>query len=569
MGVSALRRRMPLLVVVSLLAALLAGFDARAYDDDLDRVVTVADHKCSNGDRQEPGIQGDVPKAAQDANEAHGGYNCGLSKVGHSPLTDGERSGGNANMAWAGDCAYISGGGSLFNAPSARALPAPIGGQAAEPEPEPTSGPGVAVVDVSTPTQPRHVRTLRTPGATATSETLHAVDNGEHAYLVVGQYGNHQVSDPKPMDVYDVSNCAEPKLLETFEFPVNIHNLTISGNGDYVFATQPLQVVRLLHDELRDGDPHNGVQYLGNLQEAMAGPPVAVGPTADVDDHLPAEVRDEMRPRYTAHEAWPTYDGTKLYLGGQLPNFELFTIVDIEAWLQDQTQQPEIISQRQGRGHSVRTATIGGTPYVLHSEESVLGPSHGCLPEAGNPFIGPSQPWLTDISDETNPVLVSQFGLAINHPENCPAQIDSGVRASVHYHDVDDPEDTTFVMASMWHSGLRIFDVRDPAAPREVAYFNPGDLNARPGTGRENVQLDHAWGHVRYVKETGHIWLATASGGFWVLELGGRLRSALNLPQKPLVNPDGAPGTGGVELPALPLGIRTSGAYCTIPGGVV
>jgi hypothetical protein len=34
------------------------------------------------------------------------------------------------------------------------------------------------------------------------------------------------------------------------------------------------------------------------------------------------------------------------------------------------------------------------------------------------------------------------------------------VNASVHYHDVDDEARTTFAMASMWHAGLRVTDVR-------------------------------------------------------------------------------------------------------------
>ena len=54
-----------------------------------------------------------------------------------------------------------------------------------------------------------------------------------------------------------------------------------------------------------------------------------------------------------------------------------------------------------------------------------------------------------------------QFGLAINDPVNCPTQLDSRTNSSVHYHDVDDPDDTTFVMASMWNAGVRVFDVRD------------------------------------------------------------------------------------------------------------
>src|SRR4029077_14509146 len=111
-----------------------------------------------------------------------------------------------------------------------------------------------------------------------------------------------------------------------------------------------------------------------------------------------------------------------------------------------------------------------------------------CSPETATPPAGPAQPWLTDISDPAHPHTVSQFGLAINDPKNCKEQLDSGANQSVHYHDVDDASDTTFVMASMWNAGIRVFDVRNPAQPAEVAYFNPGG-KFDPATGK--FQLDH------------------------------------------------------------------------------
>jgi hypothetical protein len=551
---------MPLLVVVSLLAALLAGFDARAYDDVLDPVVTEQAHVCAPLDHQEPGLQGDVPPG--DVSEL--GFNCGLALVGHTSLsTDGRPPGGNANMAWAGDCAYVAGGGSLFNSPVDGSALLSFGEDS-----------GVAVVDVSEPTQPRHVDTIGTEGANRTAETLHAVDNGDVALLVVGQYGNDQASAPKPMDIYDVSDCAAPVLLGTYLWPENIHNLTISPDGRYVFATQPLQVIELLPNLHDTGlEITERVRFLGNLDDAMEGPFLSVGPMADIDDELPPQARDTLPFSYSSHEAWPVQaDGrTVLHLGGQLPVFEVFTVVDVTDWLADPTKAPEVLSQRQGRGHSVRTATIGGEPYVLHSEESVFFANYGCVSEEANPFAGPSQPWLTKLGDGgRTQELVSQFGLEINEPENCQTQASNDVNASVHYHDVDDAGDTTFVMASMWNAGLRLFDVRDPKQPKEVGYFNPADVD--PG---DDVVKDKAWGHVRYVEETGHIWFATETGGFWVLEIEKDLQKALDIRRTPVLHKGGRPGTQGVVVDLgsgaerAAAGQTSTAYYCTIPGGVV
>lgn len=532
-------------VRVALVATLLAGVGFFPIAGPAARAESDRHALCGPEDLPETGIQGDVPTADQKSGRAEMGYNCGLALVGHATLdADGRAPGGNANMAWAGDCAYVSGPGSVFGRGN----------------PSPTQG--VAVVDVSDPTTPRHVRTLREPGATLALETLHAIDNGDRAVLVVGEYGNQSGGD-KPMTVYDASHCADPVELATFLWPENIHNLTISGNGRYVFATQPLQVVDI--DGLFDDDPDTGFRYVGNLESVTESPLIQIRPGPDLDDVLP--IPKLPRSIYLSHEAWPTHDGTKLYLGGQLPNFDVFTILDIADWLEG-NGPPRVISQRSGRGHSVRTATIGGTPYVLHSEESVFGLAKGCLPSVLNPFAGAAEPFLTDISDEANPDMeVSQLQLDINRPQNCLAQLDSGVDASVHYHDVDNPDDTTFVMASMWNAGLRVFDVRDPVDPVEVAYFNPGDV----AEGSE-VVLDQAWGHVRYVPETGHIWFATASGGFWVLELEPQVRDHLGLddadtPADPPAHyPHGRPGRAGVTVAASTLenAAPAAAVYCTL-----
>jgi hypothetical protein len=335
-----------------------------------------------------------------------------------------------------------------------------------------------------------------------------------------------------------------------------------------VFGTQPLQVADL--DPLFDGKPATGIRPLGNLETATPFPLVSNGPGADLDDVLPAEVR-ELRKSGDAsslsHEAWPSHDGTKLYLGAVTAQFEVFTILDITAWLERDAGDrpagpPRIISQRSGRGHSVRTATVrsGDEPrrYVLHSEEAVFGTAYGCLPETLNPFAGAAQPWLTDITDEANPVLVSQFGLEINRPENCLAQLSSRVNSSSHYHDVDDTDDSTFAMVSMWESGLRVFDIRDPARPVEVAYFNPADVGAT------DTMLDKAWGHIRYVADTGHIWFATESGGFWVVELAPKVREYLAMEATPVENPNGRPGTDGVGGLTAELRVDTTGVYCTL-----
>ncbi len=418
-------------------------------------------------------------------------------------------------MAWAGPCAYIS-------------------------------GDGVAVVDVTDPTKPRHIKTLRGAGADATVETLHAVVTPERAVLVTGRYGVYGqtgLGGPAPVDIWDIRNCRSPKLITTFELPWNAHNLTLSADGKRLWNTLPLEAVDLT--DLRHP------RYLGSLEDQL-------------------RAQGDFKLMYS-HEVWPSPDGKRIYVGGQMGGDEELLVLDVERWPEE---PPRVVGRARTPGHSIRPATIDGRPFLVNSDESIVNlTAKGCVPDLLTPVGGASQPILTDISDETHPVPVSQFRLPINEPANCLDQVAAQSNASVHYQDVDDPADTTFVMASMWNVGVRVIDVRNPLGPKEVAYFNPGRFQVEDTAGASDVEalnglqstgeLDQAWAHSRYVPETGHIWLATRSGGFWVLELQPQLRRALGLPAMPARHPDGAPPRPPSTRLALPAA-APAGLYCAI-----
>jgi hypothetical protein len=471
--------------------------------------------RCGAKDLPETGVQGDVPLADQLSGRAAQGYNCGLALVGYSSL--GAR-GGNANMAWSQDCAYIA-------------------------------GDGVAVVDVKDPVHPKLVGTMHSAGSDATIETLHAVDAGNRHLLATGKYGLFGASGlpgTAPVDIWDVSTCTRPKLLSTIQFPSNVHNLTFSADGRRLWSTLPLQAADL-----------------SNPRTPKMLPPIEQQLADSGHFHL----------QY-AHEAWPSPDDKRLYVGGQIvADDEELLVIDTTGW---PAQPAHVIGSIAEPGHSIRPARIGGKPYLINSDESIINPTaKGCLPNALTPFGGASTPFLTDISNERLPKQRGTIRLGIEQPIHCVEQTLSDVNASVHYQDVDDPNDTTFALVSAWNSGLRIWDVRDPAHPHEAAYFNPGKFDGNPlggpvglGTllGLQGLAgLDQAWAHVRYRPESGQIWLTTASGGFWVLELEPQVRQALGLPARPARHPNGT-----IPRPAatrISLGVTSAArlaTYCAL-----
>jgi hypothetical protein len=468
---------------------------------------------CGADDKPETGIQGDVPLADQLSGRANEGYNCGLQVVAYNSL--GDRT-GNANMAWTDDCAFIA-------------------------------GTGVAVVDMSDPLHPTQVTTLHTPGSEETAETIAAGTYDGRSILVAGRYGlyfDFHGESTSPVDIYDVTDCTHPVLLSTARVPQAVHNLTLTKDLTRIYSTLPVQGIDIT-------DPRNP-KMLGSMEPELQATGV---------------FRFEW-----AHEINLSDDGNTMYIGGQTFFDEGSMVLDITDWPQRPLQ---VIASYTGPGHSIRSATINGRKYLLRSDESIVNPTAlGCLPDL-TPFGGAAQPYLTDITDPTHPVDVSRLTLDINDPSNCATQLLSGVNASSHYHDVDDPQNTTFAMVSMWNAGLRIFDLRNPSHPVEAAYFNPGMFNPAlltPGNAVSTVLglvprygMDQAWAHIRYVEDTGQIWLTTATGGFWVLELEPQLRARLGLPSVPSHAPlAGNPRPAASRTFPQQSFATTASLYCTL-----
>src|SRR5213078_4192043 len=126
----------------------------------------------------------------------------------------------------------------------------------------------------------------------------------------------------------------------------------------------------------RPESDHGGkkVKYLGDLEQAMEGMPAGPGPAADSYSAVPDPVRQTQHPTIAGHEAWYSTGWLKgdktLFIGAQQADFEQYFIVDIDSWLNrpdgvTPSGPPKTVSETSGRGHSTRTATINGVPYLL------------------------------------------------------------------------------------------------------------------------------------------------------------------------------------------------------------
>lgn len=431
-------------------------------------------------------------------------YSKGVNVVGHDPI--GGRT-GNLIMAWSGKCAYVADGMTIKS--DGGLLQTPIG---------PNSG--VAVIDVSNPAAPKTVRYLTDKGALYATETLHVSQGRDRPILAASTYGGVEgMSAPKEgwLSLYDVSDCAQPKLLSDVQWPEPVHTLRVSPSGRYVYG--PML------------NPFTGAGGIAVMNIADPAKPRFVG-------KFGVTRADGTSFAFAPHELVFSPDEKRIYVGvvssqgGDLnhhfkntkPGMPSAESVGRDAggfYILDNTDFAEgkadpkfrLIGTAQHAGwHSPALATFAGKPYVVNAGEL------GACPDAW--------PRITDISDESNPKLAGEFRLAMNHEENCPPpnameKASGGLVgrpgiASTHFNDVDDAENTRLGLFSFMYAGLRIADLRDPKNPVEVAYFKPGDP---------------CMSHVYYNREAGQIWFACNASGFWVLELKPEVRAALHLPK--------------------------------------
>jgi hypothetical protein len=453
--------------------------------------------RAQDKDRPEPGKQGEtLPDEVKVLPQP---YQKGVRVVGHSTIDD---RGGNLIMAWADHCAYV-GDGILLT-------PTGLGKQPLGPHS------GVAVLDVSNPQAPVVAGYLKDKGALYATETIHAVNAPGRAVLATSTYGGVEGAGPKEgwLDVYDVSDCAHPKLMAEVQWPEPVHTLTVSPNGKRIYGTviQPFTGDGGL--EVMDISDLSKPRYLGKFGVTRAD-----GSTFAFAPHEVSISPDERRiyAGVIASKGGDLNQGVKLFppnavgLGPEAGGIYILDNTDLAEGRPDPKLRLVGTSQH-GGWHSAVQANINGKPYLVGAGELGTCPA--------------SWPRISTIADEKNPHVVGQFRLQMNMKENCPPRdkvetATGGVvgrmgTAASHFNDVDSHEHTRLGLFPFMWAGLRIADLRDPTRPTEVAYFKPGDS---------------CMSHVRYRADTGQIWFACMDSGFWVIELKPELRAALDLPK--------------------------------------
>ena len=429
-------------------------------------LVPVPRATCGQGSEPlDDPIQGRVSQQDVDSPQAAKGWTCNLTAVAGFPTPGGFR-------VWRyvdrnhHVCAFYD---SSLNAP------ANIVSLAAAPTQ------GVIVLDMSDPAHPVQTADLTTPGMLSPHESL----NLSVARGLLGAETGTGLTSQGTFDVYDVSSDCRHPLVDSIT-PIKFgHESGFSPDGRTFWVS-------------------GGVGQIAAFDVTNPKVPYIVW-TGDS----------------FAHGLSLSADGRTLYLTDPI-NGNL-AIVDVS---QVQARAPDphvrLISRSTWDTVSIPQnsipITIKGHPYLIEFDEFAFRFN----PATVDDRVGAAR--IIDIADAAHPTIVSDLRLHVNM-RAVHQQVDSdpyplGVKTNgygAHYCSVPTQTDPAIVACSFLNSGLRIFDIRDPAQPRETGYFvSPPKKGGAPGQAGDMAFSQPAFDVARH-----DVWYSDATSGFYVLHVNG------------------------------------------------
>jgi LVIVD repeat len=416
---------------------------------------------CGPGSTPETGIQGRVPADAPD-----GGFNCNLQLIGREGKSGGFKVQRFVDKA-GHECAYYD---------TTLLFPTNIQNLSDQPT-------GAAVLDMSDPAHPVRTETLLTPAMQTPHESLLL---NEKRGLLVAVMGN-PLFYPGVIDVYDVNDdCRHPALQSSLPVGLLGHESGFAPDGKTFYATS-----------------------------------LATGNVTAVDLSNPKLPVIVWTGQYNSHGLTISEDGNRAYVAA----FTGLIVLDVSE-VQARKPNPQVreVSRLSWDTLTIPQVavpvTIGGNPFLVEIDEFSTGSDGGQIPQANGSRVGAGR--IIDISDEKAPKVVSDIRLEVNQPEN-RAQIagDPGANSALqgyagHYCSVPQRVEPGIVACSFIASGLRVFDIRDPYHPKELAYYTTpkGNPTASPGTAS-----NYAMSSPAFVPERREIWYSDGNTGFYALRM--------------------------------------------------
>ena len=488
--------------VVGLVAGIAGSLSVGAQVEQVEYVAATK-AQCGPGSQPESGMQGTMTAAEHFS--APRAYHCNV-ELADQEILEGTSWGG----AFVDDCAYVG-----------RNL-GPIHGRDG-PSPK---NPGTAVVDVGDPRNLKLLTYLNTPAMLEPNESL--ATNAERKLLAGVSpyyvYDDERTADraDSDVDIYDVSNCRQPVHKATLKLShVRSHGGYFAPDGRTFWLTS-------LSGNIPPNTnlPQNDKWRVGTDTDAL----IAI----DVSD--PTQPREILRwvipPEVgTAHQMSISLDGNRAYLNlfprqygapPTIPDAVGVVTVDIsEVQARKPNPQVRVLARTIWDGGGLQGSMefkVNGRTY-LHADTRIF-----------------------DVSDPRNPKQVSWLMHESAIPSNrAKLKSDPGAvgGGGPTFCAIDDPNDARIYACGFGSSGVRIFDIRDPLRPREIAYYKPpfpampplpaSYNNLRWAQERRPLGDGKSDNTVRAIavrRDRGEVWFMSHEAGFQVVRFTDWFRKA-------------------------------------------
>lgn len=440
--------------------------------------ISTPSARCGRGSRPETGRQGRVPLSDYASGRAAKGYTCNATDVGHFGISGGyqvhryvDRHGH--------ECAIYDG-----------ALIFPTNTTKGEAN-------GTFVLDMSDPANPVRTAVLDSPAMLTPHESLR-LDARRGLLMAAAGAPTTQLGF---FDVWDLSeDCRTPVLRSSSPIALLGHEGGLSPDGLTYYAATTFASGIMAIDVTDPSLP----RVLGRYDYHVHGLSIS----ADGNRAYLADVRANATSNFVS----ATTQG-----GGGM------RILDIS-----EVQARKPFPQVREVGHvtwpevtipqNTIPVTIKGKPYVIEFDEFDTN-VYSYTPDENVGGIH-----VIDVSDERRPKLVSRIRLKVwNRRARADQGDDPGAATlgqgyAAHYCSVPRPVDPAMLACSTIASGLRVFDIRDPQRPREIAYVN------HPDVGGEDAEPAgaYAMSAPAFVPERREIWYSDVNTGFWAARLTKR-----------------------------------------------
>ena len=391
---------------------------------------------CGPNDRPETGLQGQTSNAERANGAAEKGFNCNLELVSQF---QGE--GASYGFAWYDECALL--------------------------RYRQQSQAGASWSGVLNAANRSSIQVMGYLNSRAMLEPWESLKVNTARHLLGATKGLGRSVDDKYYAFYDVTDCAHPVLKSDIE---------VAGSIGHAGNFTP-----------------DGMTYFGTY---TLGPGVTI---LDIADASSPKVLLQTT-AYTVHDLSFNADGTRAYFTqiplGPTPPPNGLVIVDTSD-IQSRKPNPQLRTVSTltwvdgANAQQALPVTYGGKPYLIFSDErGAKGGNKAAACAANLPPHGFAR--IIDISDETNPKIVSKLMLEVSDPANCAQILNDPDRYSYssHYCNVDNVKDPTTLACTWREGGLRVFNVRDPdQAERNCLLQASGEANPVP------ARLDLLYGH--------------------------------------------------------------------------